>query len=229
MVRKVHEKAWLFFTSTDDCQPAFAERSCAQDDNVYHGNQATAALEGLPFGLNWEYGRTPLWLDMPGATTITPSGEQSVPVRTTGHEKNRFTVCLSAMADGRKLKPDVVFKGKRQIPELQKAPGVVVALSSIGWMNEDLTKDWLRQCWGTLNFGRQLLVWDAYKSHLTDSVRNVANKSTNSDMAIIPGGLTGHIQPADVCWNKPFKEAHKELSGEWTEELHTSWKYLCSL
>ena len=33
------------------------------------------------------------------------------------------------------------------------------------------------------------------------SVRNVANKSTNSDMAIIPGGLTGHIQPADVSWN----------------------------
>lgn len=77
---------------------------------------------------------TPLWLDMPGATTITHLGERSVPVRTTGHEKNRFTVCLSAMADGRKLKPYVVFKGKRQIPEV---PGVVVALSSKGWMNED--------------------------------------------------------------------------------------------
>ena len=23
---------------------------------VYHGNQATAALKGLPLGLNWEYG-----------------------------------------------------------------------------------------------------------------------------------------------------------------------------
>ena len=159
---------------------------------------------------------TPLWLDMPGATTITHSGERSVPVRTTGHEKNRFTVRLSVMADGRKLKPYVVFKGKRQIPELQKLPGVVVPLSSNGWMNEDLTKDWLRRCWGTLNFGRRLLVWDAYKCHLTDGVRNVANMLTNSDMAIIPGGLTGHIQPADVSWNKPFKEAYKELYGEWT-------------
>ena len=35
-------------------------------------------------------------------------------------------------------------------------------------------------------------------------------------MAIIPGGLTGHIQPADVSWNKPFKEAYNELYGEWT-------------
>jgi len=85
------------------------------------------------------------------------------------------------MADGRKLKPYVVFKGKRQIPELQKVPGVVVALSSNGWMNEDLTKDWLRHCWNTctLNFGRRLLAWDVYKCHLTDDVRNVANKLTN--------------------------------------------------
>ena len=96
-----------------------------------------------PLGSIGNMDETPLWLDMPGATTITHSGERSVPVRTTGHEKNRFTVCLSAMADGSKLKPYVVFKGKRQIPELQKVPGVVVALSSNGWMNEDLTKDWL--------------------------------------------------------------------------------------
>lgn len=63
----------------------------------------------------------------------------------------------SAMADGRKLKPYIIFKGKRQIPELQKVPGVVVALSSNGWMNEDLTKDWLRRCWGTLNLGDDYL------------------------------------------------------------------------
>jgi hypothetical protein len=48
---------------------------------------------------------TPLWLDMPGETTVPHTGVRSVPVRTTGHEKNQFTVVLSAMADGRKLKP----------------------------------------------------------------------------------------------------------------------------
>ena len=173
-------------------------------------------LKDYPLGSIGNMDEAPLWLDMPGATTITHSGERSVSVGTTGHEKNLFTICLSAMADGRKSKPYVVFKGKRQIPKLQQVPGVVVALSNNGWMNEDLTKDWLRRCCGTLNFRRRLLVWNAYKCHLTDGVRNVANKSTNSDMAIIPGGLTGHIHPADVCWNQPFKEAYKELYGEWT-------------
>ena len=37
-----------FFLMLTDYQPAFAKRSCAQGDNVYHGNQATAALKGLP-------------------------------------------------------------------------------------------------------------------------------------------------------------------------------------
>ena len=60
-------------------------------------------------------------------------------MRTTGHDKNQFTVFLT---DGRKLKPYVVL-GVGPIPELQKVSGVVVVLSRNGWMNEELTKDWV--------------------------------------------------------------------------------------
>ena len=140
---------------------------------------------------------TPLWLDMPGGTTITRQGERSVPLRTTGHKKSRFTVVLSAMADGRKLKPYVVFKGMRTIPELN-TPGVVVVLSKNGWMNEELTMDWVKRVWGSLNFGHRLLVWDAYKCHITADVRSYVDKQTNTDVSVIPGGLTSHLQPADV-------------------------------
>ena len=66
---------------------------------------------------------------MPGDSTIARRGSRSVPVQTTGHEKSRFTVVLSAMADGRKLKPYIIFKGVRPIPELKQVQGVVVALS----------------------------------------------------------------------------------------------------
>ena len=48
-----------------------------------------------------------------GNMDITRQGDRSVCIRTTGHDKMRFTVVLSAMADGRKLKPFVVFKGVR--------------------------------------------------------------------------------------------------------------------
>ena len=82
----------------------------------------------------------PLWLDIPGDTTITRRREQSIPLHTTGHEKGRFTVVLSVMAYGRKLKPCVVFKGVRAIPD-KNTPGVLVALSKNGY--------WMRRWWRT--------------------------------------------------------------------------------
>lgn len=161
---------------------------------------------------------TPLWMDMPGDTTVTHRGQRSVPLRTTGHDKARFTVVLAAMADGRKLKPYVVFKGVRTIAELAKVSGVVVAYSRNGWMNETLTKDWVNRGWGLLGFGRRLLVWDAYKCHIMPSVSTVVNKNTSTDISVIPGGLTCKIQPADVSWNKPFKAAYKEKYNKWMVE-----------
>ena len=86
---------------------------------------------------------TPLWMDMPGETTVERPGKRSVPMHTTGHEKARFTDVLAKMANGKKLKPFVVFKGICAVPELALVHGVVVGLTHNGWMNEDVTKDWV--------------------------------------------------------------------------------------
>ena len=61
---------------------------------------------------------TPLWFDMPGEITVTCTGERSVPFRKTGDDKGRYTLVLSAITDGRKLKVFVVFKGVRPMAEL---------------------------------------------------------------------------------------------------------------
>ncbi len=100
---------------------------------------------------------------MPRDSTVACVGERSTPIRTTGHDKARFTVILAAMADGRKLKPFVVFKGIRPIAELNRFPGVVVRLSKNGWMDEALTLEWLDTTWGHLSFSRRVLIWDAYR------------------------------------------------------------------
>ena len=49
---------------------------------------------------------------MPGDTTVNSSGARTVSLKTSGHEKDHYTVVLSAKADGTKLKPFVVFKEK---------------------------------------------------------------------------------------------------------------------
>ena len=49
---------------------------------------------------------------------------------------------------------------------------------------------------------------------MTDRVK-MHLSSLKTDGCLIPGGLTGHLQPADVSWNKPFESAYRELYNEW--------------
>jgi hypothetical protein len=62
---------------------------------------------------------TAIWADMPGESTIEVRGARHVPVLSTSHEKTRITICLAAVADGRKFPPLIVFKGKRMPRELK--------------------------------------------------------------------------------------------------------------
>ena len=55
---------------------------------------------------------TACWMDMLSSSTIDVRGARSVPLKTTGHEKDHFTVILTARANGKKLNPFIVFKGK---------------------------------------------------------------------------------------------------------------------
>ena len=56
---------------------------------------------------------TPVWMDMPGDSTIDYVGNRTITMGSTGNEKSRITVCLAAMADGTKLPPFVLIKGVR--------------------------------------------------------------------------------------------------------------------
>ena len=63
------------------------------------------------------------------------------------------------------------------------------------------------------------------------TVTSHVDRSTNTDVSVIPGGLTSHLQPADVSWNKPFKQAYKALYNEWMvsgEKSYTSAGNVCA-
>ena len=91
---------------------------------------------------------TPVWADMVSSTTVNKTGQKEIMLKTTGHEKVRVSVCLAAKADGSKLKPFIVFVGaKRESAALNKDFGskCVVASTANGWMNEQLTVQWLQR------------------------------------------------------------------------------------
>ena len=50
---------------------------------------------------------TPVWNDMVWSTTVDETDSKDVPLKTTGLEKVRVSVCVAAKGDGTKLKPFV--------------------------------------------------------------------------------------------------------------------------
>ena len=112
---------------------------------------------------------TPVWDDMVSNTTIDRVGASSINLKTTGHEKVMVTVCLSARADGTKLKPFVVFRAaKRETkkPNEDFRHKCIVTTSSNAWMNEELTLNWVKSVLGAFSFHRCLLARDSYECHM---------------------------------------------------------------
>jgi hypothetical protein len=56
--------------------------------------------------------------DIPYSSTVDRKGEKTITMKTTGNDKNRFTVMLAVTADGQKLTPYVVFKRKTMPKEI---------------------------------------------------------------------------------------------------------------
>jgi len=158
---------------------------------------------------------TPIYFDMVGNLTIEERNAKTVQIRTTGNEKNRFTCVLTVLANGTKLPPIVIFKGKQMPKNLPS--GIVVLMHPKGWMDESGMKIWFNKVWKKRPGGnggnkrKSLLVMDSFEAHKTDAIKNIA-LDNNTDLAIIPGGLTSIVQPLDVCLNKPFKD---RLRAKW--------------
>ena len=115
--------------------------------------------------------------------TVNSKGQKTVLVNTTGHEKSRFTVVLTCLADGTRLKPMVIFK-RKTIPKEKFPPGVIIHCHPKGWMDEAGLKVWIQKVWsarpGGLLRKRSLLIWDSFRAHLVDSVKEALRKTQTS-------------------------------------------------
>ena len=157
---------------------------------------------------------TPIWLEPVSTTTVEKKGAKEVPLKSTGHEKLRVTVVLTAKADGTKCKPYFVVPRKRPIPNLENMKDMVFAYCGKSWMDDQLTEDYLRRVLGSLAFGPRLMVWDSFRCHLSQATKAVMRK-IRIHMAVIPGGCTGLIQAPDVSWNRSLKSKIQVLYEEW--------------
>ena len=154
-----------------------------------------------PLSRIYNMDETPMRFELPSNRTLEFS--RTVPVKSCGAEKRSFTVVLAVAADGAKVPPKVIFKGVRTPRDLVVPHPLRVSFHKKGWMDEQGIREWIRQSLPRAE--RSLLVWDSFRAHLTDSVKDDL-KQRNIDVAVIPGGLTPVVQPLDKCLNKPFKD-----------------------
>lgn len=162
----------------------------------------------------------PLNFDVPSNRTVDVKGIKTVAIKTSGHEKTHYTAVLSCCADGTKLPPMLIFK-RKTYPKETVPPGIIVQVQEKGWMNEDIMAIWFAKVWarrpGGLLKKPALLVFDQFRAHLTEKTKRVAS-DLRTQLAVIPGGLTGQLQPLDVSINKPFKALMREEWSRWIQK-----------
>jgi hypothetical protein len=108
-----------------------------------------------------------------------------------------------ASAVGRKLPPTLFVKGGNDLP-IQTQNGVLILSSEKAWMNEDVFIKWIQFMFPFVAPNTILLVFDLARPHI--SKRAKANLHARGILfVVIPGGLTGLLQPCDVLWFRPLK------------------------
>jgi hypothetical protein len=88
----------------------------------------------------------------------------------------------------------------------------------MSWMTNELMMDWVKVIWKQRP-GNLLtkLVLDSFKGHLTQQVKEEMRKA-NTDLIVIPGGMTPQLLVLDVFINKPFKDHLRQLYNDWLLE-----------
>lgn len=111
------------------------------------------------------------------------------------------------MADGTKLPPFIIFK--RKTPPKKTFLRDVNRVHEKGHIHEALMRKWICTVWnrrpGAPLQHRNMLVLDAFREHLTASVKERL-RDGKTDLVVIPGGMMSTLQLLDVVLNKPFKD-----------------------
>ncbi|KAJ0391615.1 hypothetical protein ATCC90586_011182 [Pythium insidiosum] len=155
---------------------------------------------------------TAVFLDHSRGNTLEQRGAKEVIIKSYGFEKNRITAICCASASGMKKCATVIIPGSKS--EIVMANGVAHAHVRNSWMNSDFFIQWIDFTFPLVLPWKTLLVFDSARSHISKKVKEHLQRRKIL-YAVIPGGMTAYLQPADHSWFKPFKDKIVEKIDEW--------------
>ena len=163
---------------------------------------------------------TAIFAEEDSPSTVEKVGAKRVPIGTAGLTGFRITGLLCASACGRKMPPTIIQKGKTE--SICERNGAVLLTATKSWMNAKCFILWIDFMFPQILTppNTVLLVFDSAKSHIAKAVKEHLHRRKIL-FCVIPGGLTGWIQPADLMWFSPLKAAIKHESNIWLESDST--------
>ena len=161
---------------------------------------------------------TAIYFENPSTKTIDVKGLKEIIINIDGNEDKKISALLSITADGRKLPPFLIFKGKEdKIIEKElssnyhvKKKNIFAVCQNRGWCDTNIFLKWYKNIF--LYYEQFvakkpcLLILDKAPSHYNDKISNEFNIN-RTNYIYIPGGLTRYLQPLDIGINMPFKKA----------------------
>ena len=174
-------------------------------------------------GRNGMMDETPMWWSMARKKTLAKVGTKIIPMKSSGHDRKRYSVILAGFDNNEKALPGVIFKGLKKVPaEVRDRKDCFVGVAPGGSMTPDVLKLWLRKMWAkrpTTHFFRSpnILGWDMHYSHLDEDVVDTLKTVSNTTCKYVPGGMTCIMAGPDTHWNKPFKANMHEQMDEYMD------------
>ena len=145
---------------------------------------------------------TPIWFEMIGKKTVEKIGNKTVNIKTFGSERNRISLLLAISANGSKLKPLIVFKGKYNSTKQNKLnknihvanKDLFVVCQENSWVTKEIFDFWLNNI--LFPYGRfinrnayKLLVMDRATTYFHSNLSQLLEKEKRKH-CLIPSGLT---------------------------------------
>lgn len=153
--------------------------------------------------------------------TMELKGSRTININSFANEKANITVALAVTMTGEKLKPYLIYKGKRQgrvKSELNEAvdypEGLQMTCNDTHWMCTADMLDWIDTILVPyIGNRRALFILDSFAVHLEQTVIEKMDSIVNLRYIFVPKKLTSVSQPIDVAVNRPFKANMRLVQG----------------
>ena len=154
---------------------------------------------------------------------IAPKGKRCVSSATSAECGQTTTILIGCSASGVYVPPMMIFKRKRNKPELvDHAPvGTIGRCSPNGWIDTDLFLEYLKHFVAHTKCSKGspvLLILDGHKTH-TKSVASIDYAHDNGVVLLsLPPHTSHKLQPLDRSFFKPLKAAFNATCSTWLRQ-----------